>query len=263
MRGSATLGRALAGVDGVTWSEEKAYAQVTYEECLRANLFGRAEVWLAWKGLQGLAQADWVKLPFDEAIAIFKAKGILSKKAHRLLSDAMKAKAWTIAGDHDSYTRGEVKDSLEQAIAEGWSKGKWLDQAQDAFDSMGVTGLGSHHLETVFDTSILGSYQHGRWKQHNTPALVKRRPIFRYKTVGDPRVRDSHAAMNGFTAHRDHPAWATWYPPNGYRCRCRVEALRPKGLDITPNNKAAPETPDEGFATNPSEWLQDNKPKKR
>ena len=254
-----------AALDSVAWPERDAYARATYEEITRANLFGRMEVWMEAEGKTGLDRADWVKLPFEEAIAYFKDRApILSKKAFDKLTDALKAKSWTIAGDHDSYTRAQVKESLDLALAEGMSKAAWLDEAQDMFDRMGVTGLGNHHLETVFDTNVNGAYQHGRWKQQNTPNMVKRRPIFRYKTVGDVRVRDAHAAMQGFTAHRDHPAWSTWYPPNGYRCRCRIEALRVSNdLDITANDTAAPAEPDEGFATTPTEWLVDTKPKAR
>jgi uncharacterized protein with gpF-like domain len=42
------------------------------------------------------------------------------------------------------------------------------------------------------------------------------RPLLRYVTVGDNDVRPSHAAMNGFVARRNHSAWRTWYPPNGF-----------------------------------------------
>lgn len=206
---------------------------------------------------------QWISLPFQDAIDIFKGRlPILSKSTHRILSDALKAKSWTIAGDHDDYTREQAKESLDVAISDGWSKGRWMKYAEE----IGIPNLGKHHLETVFDTNILGAYQHGRWKQQNTPNLVKRRPYLRYKTVEDARVRPAHAALNNFTAHRDHPAWATIYPPGGFRCRCRCEALRMSDdLDITPNDQPTPTNPDtgkpavpdEGWATNPGEWLKE------
>ena len=62
--------------------------------------------------------------------------------------------------------------------------------------------------------------------------------------------------MNGRTYPADHPVWNTWYPPNGFRCRCRVDALREKDVDQDDIEQAMPSVePDEGFMTNPSEWL--------
>lgn len=195
------------------WPDKQVYADIVYEEIYRLNLFGRAEVWMDDKGQVALEDATWISLPFEEAIEIFKARvPILSKAAHRVLSDALKQKAWTIAGDNDEYSREQAKASLDTALEQGWSKGKWVKYAREN----GIPGLGKAHLETVFDTNILGAYQHGRWKQQNTADMVKRRPLLRYDTVGDSRVRATHEAMNGFTAPRDHPFWATNYPTNGF-----------------------------------------------
>lgn len=47
-------------------------------------------------------------------------------------------------------------------------------------------------------------------------------PNLKYRTVGDERVRDEHAALNGTVKPVDDPFWSTHYPPNGWRCRCNV-----------------------------------------
>ena len=41
-----------------------------------------------------------------------------------------------------------------------------------------------------------------------------------YQTVGDGRVRPEHAAMDGITMRVDDAFWSSYYPPNGWRCRC-------------------------------------------
>ncbi len=43
-----------------------------------------------------------------------------------------------------------------------------------------------------------------------------------YRTAGDDRVRDSHAALNGIVLPKDDPFWQEYYTPNGWRCRCHV-----------------------------------------
>ena len=47
-------------------------------------------------------------------------------------------------------------------------------------------------------------------------------PNLVYRTVGDSRVRPEHAALNGVVKPIDDPFWKTYYPPNGWRCRCTV-----------------------------------------
>ena len=47
-------------------------------------------------------------------------------------------------------------------------------------------------------------------------------PNLKYRTIGDERVRDEHAALNGTVKPVDDPFWSTHYPPNGWRCRCNV-----------------------------------------
>lgn len=50
-----------------------------------------------------------------------------------------------------------------------------------------------------------------------------------YRTANDNRVRDSHAILQDTTLPKDDPFWLSYYPPNGWRCRCvAVEVLRNK-----------------------------------
>lgn len=50
-----------------------------------------------------------------------------------------------------------------------------------------------------------------------------------YRTMGDHKVRNDHRAMNGITLPPDDPFWKSYYPPNGWNCRCTVrQVLRDK-----------------------------------
>ena len=46
-------------------------------------------------------------------------------------------------------------------------------------------------------------------------------PYIKYQTVGDGRVRDSHAALNGLTFKVGDPEADDISPANGWRCRCQ------------------------------------------
>lgn len=41
-----------------------------------------------------------------------------------------------------------------------------------------------------------------------------------YRTAGDERVRESHNGLNGTTLPKNSAFWISYYPPNGWRCRC-------------------------------------------
>ena len=50
-----------------------------------------------------------------------------------------------------------------------------------------------------------------------------------YRTAGDDKVRDSHAAINRTTLPKSSEFWLSYYPPNGWRCRCiAVQVLASK-----------------------------------
>ena len=50
-------------------------------------------------------------------------------------------------------------------------------------------------------------------------------PYWVYRTVGDDRVRPSHAALDGLTLPASDPAWRKIFPPNDWNDRCRVEGI--------------------------------------
>ncbi|MCW9732025.1 minor capsid protein [Avibacterium sp. 20-15] len=59
---------------------------------------------------------------------------------------------------------------------------------------------------------------------------VDNRPYWQYSAVNDDRTRPSHSAMNGLVYAYDDPFWHTFYPPNGFNCRCTVIALAERDI---------------------------------
>lgn len=76
---------------------------------------------------------------------------------------------------------------------------------------------------------------------------------FRYLTMDDERVRVSHRPLHGITLPKDDPFWLTYWPPNGFGCRCKVKVLR-KAVSIVNPYGTMPD-PDLGFAENFGELL--------
>lgn len=50
-------------------------------------------------------------------------------------------------------------------------------------------------------------------------------PLLQYETVGDQRVRDEHYVIDQVIKPIDDDFWSTWFPPNGFNCRCIVKRL--------------------------------------
>lgn len=73
------------------------------------------------------------------------------------------------------------------------------------------------------------AYNAGRYQAHMDN--IDNRPYWQYDAVGDERTRAAHAAMDGLVYRYDDPFWQTFYPPNGYRCRCSVIALSERDME--------------------------------
>ena len=59
-----------------------------------------------------------------------------------------------------------------------------------------------------------------------------------YRTAGDDRVRDSHDVLRNTTLPKDDPFWISYYPPNGWRCRCLAVQVRKGKYEASSSEKA-------------------------
>lgn len=179
------------------------------------------------------------RLPPKEAVAYFRAKGYnITWNWYEQLTDAH-ARAFTVAkaarmdvlttlrtevdrAIHDGITRDEFINTLTPRLQKlGW----WGKQI--AVDSQGnakAIQLGSpRRLALIYDVNTRAAYNAGRYAQMMNTADAF--PYWQYVAVMDSRTRPAHAALNLMVFRFDDPFWKTHYPPNGWRCRCRVRAL--------------------------------------
>jgi len=77
-----------------------------------------------------------------------------------------------------------------------------------------------HFLNAEYDNAIKSAQSAAQWVriQEDKKAL----PYLRYSTVHDSRVRLEHKALDGVTLPVDDDFWNTYFPPNGWGCRCDV-----------------------------------------
>lgn len=207
-------------------------------------------------------------LPFEEAIAFAKKRIPLTDAEWAKLADADRAAAFTIAGVAKLDLLSELQEALNKALTDGSTLRDFQKTANEVLTKSGMDPLSSFQAETIFRNSVQTAYAVGRHEQMSRPAVLARRPIWVYDAIDDDSTRPAHRAMDQKAFRADDPIWATWYPPNGHRCRCSVYSLsereasrrgiivergseflaRPHEID----GKTVNVVPDAGFATNPA-----------
>lgn len=101
-----------------------------------------------------------------------------------------------------------------------------------------------HWLRTEYNHAIGSARMADKWHE-----LSRRGGKGEYITVGDERVRTSHRLLHGTLLPFDHPFWQSYWPPNGWNCRCDVrwhpddtQSQSPGGLpdDVPPEMQFNP-----------------------
>ncbi len=179
-------------------------------------------------------------LPPRQAIAYLESKGFaITWDWEELWQDAQ-AQAFTVAKVTRLDILQDIRDAVHQAMAEGktfaWfakeltpvlqAKGWWgrQEHVDEKTGEVNQVQLGSKwRLKTIYRTNLQTAYMAGRFQAQL--ANVDDRPYWRYVAILDGLTRPSHRAMNGKVFRHDDPFWGSFYPPNGWGCRCRVVAL--------------------------------------
>ncbi|MEK7764683.1 MAG: phage minor head protein, partial [bacterium] len=115
-----------------------------------------------------------------------------------------------------------IQEAVNDVVSRGLHVRQGMDELRAKFTELGVDNIKDHRLETLFRTQHQVAYGAGRWNANQDPAIQEILWGYEYTTVGDDRVREKHAALNGFKAPKDDPVWDEVWPPNGFNCRCSV-----------------------------------------
>ncbi|WP_455971964.1 phage head morphogenesis protein [Bacteroides congonensis] len=103
-------------------------------------------------------------------------------------------------------------------------------------------------LQTEYDTCIATATQSARWQEFKAQQSLF--PYLRYQTAGDDSVRNEHRLLDGITKRVDDPFWHTYYPPNGWNCRCEAIQVPDDDVEETPGTSYSTPPVDPMFRTN-------------
>lgn len=91
-----------------------------------------------------------------------------------------------------------------------------------------------HYLRAEYNFATASAQAAAQWEQIEADAD---RYHLQYRTAGDDRVRDEHQKLEGITLPPSNSFWDTYYPPNGWNCRCRAVQVRKSKYPSTPSHE--------------------------
>lgn len=212
-------------------------------------------------------------LPFEEAIEYFKDKIPISSSQYYKIANEWKTKAFTVGGITSLDILKKFMEEVQSALEKGKTLQEFKKEINSFLESKGYEGLTPFQADNIFRTNIQTAYNVGHFKQMTDPKILDKRPYWQYDAINDSRTRETHRALDKKIFPAEHPFWDTWYPPNGYKCRCTVRSISKRkvenlGLKIeteipkmveAPGKLARPLVPDKGFNANPAKqaWEPD------
>jgi SPP1 gp7 family putative phage head morphogenesis protein len=146
-------------------------------------------------------------------------------------------------------TRLDLLQSLHDAIVKSvqgdLSRKDWMEDAEQLLTYAGwwgtkavtdpldgeikLTKFDPARLRLIYDTNTRQAYATGLWER--VERSKRTHPYVRYITKQDERVRASHRDWDNLTLPVGDAFWKTHWPPNGWRCRCRVMSMSQRDYD--------------------------------
>jgi SPP1 gp7 family putative phage head morphogenesis protein len=187
-----------------------------------------------------------MNMPPEDAIKLLVSKGLVVSESWRDLWKAAHANAFTVARTAGFDVLGDLRTALAAVLEQGqtfeWfekqitpvlQKKGWWGKAIDpqtgeilkTYDttSRPVEYGSPRRLKLIYEQNTQVAFMAGRYQ--SMAAATQTHPYWQYVAVLDSRTRPSHRALHGQVFRHDDAVWAVAYPPNGWRCRCRVRPL--------------------------------------
>lgn len=170
-------------------------------------------------------------LPFAEQIEFFRRKLNLPTQHWTDIYSKQHDWAFVVAGANRNAIVSDFRSAIEKVIADGGT----LEDFRKDFDSIvtkhgwSYNGGRNWRSRVIYETNLNSSYMAGRHQQ--MLAVSERRPFWRYVHSGSENPRHDHLSWNNLVLRHDDPWWQTHYPPCGWGCDCRVQALNERDIN--------------------------------
>lgn len=180
-------------------------------------------------------------LPPEKIVEYFKKKGYAISYNWEEVWQSQHHKVFTVAKAMNMDVLQTLRDSVEKSINEGITYQDFKKGLQGNLTNLGWWGskkemlnpntgevekvtLGTpNRLRIIYETNLNVAYAVGNYE--GMKANAEERPYWRYRAILDNNTRPDHAELHNKVYPHDHKFWSKYYPPNGWGCRCTVEAL--------------------------------------
>lgn len=198
----------------------------------------------------------------------------VAPREHALQFTVARTAGFDVLDDIRQATRKAVVDRIpfeqfrDELVPVLKAKGWWgrREVADPRTGEIATAQLGSvRRLELIYDANIRSAQAAGDWERIQRVKDVL--PFLEYLTSTSERKRPLHLSWVGTTLLSSDSWWSTHYPPNGWRCKCRVRsraapregastvrppfAARPWTNQATGETRLVPAGIDPGWDNNP------------
>lgn len=184
--------------------------------------------------------AELLKLQPKEAVAALQARGKLTKSyAWQDVWQDEHGVQFTVSRLARLDLLQAIYDGILKSVQGDLSRRDWMQDVEQLLTDAGwwgfkavtdpadgeikLTKFDAARLKLIYDTNTRQAYATGLWER--VERSKKALPYVRYITRRDDRVRAEHQAWDNLTLPVDDDFWKTHWPPNGWRCRCRVMSM--------------------------------------
>lgn len=195
-------------------------------------------------------------MTFQEAVDYFKQRIPVDADTFYAIVEEYRGLAFTVSGYTSAQILNRFYEEILTALEDGVTLSEFRSNMNVFLESEGYEGMDPLQADNIFRTNVQTAYNVGHYQQMTDPGVLEQRPYWQYDAVNDSHTRPSHLAMDGKVYPADHPIWDTWFPPNGFKCRCTVRSLSKRqverqGLTVETRMPAGL-YPDPSFDTNPA-----------
>ena len=202
------------------------------------------------------------------AISFLRSRVAMSAASMRELSERYDADALVMLKGSSDATERALAQTLLKISEQGLHVRDGMAAIRETMKAQGLTvetypkTVAPYRLEAIFRTQTQFAYAAGRHTSEADPFTQEFIWGYTYVTVGDVRVRPSHAAIDGTTLPKEHVFWVENMPPNGWNCRCQVITLfEERAIALPPepfefDGRTVTPGADPGFRVHPIEMAE-------
>lgn len=186
----------------------------------------------------------------NRGVSLGVGGGTISKK----LAEGLRGSAYMFSGFKSFHEMKEAAGLLVDEKGNQKPFNQFLKDVQTINSKYNV-----QYLKAEYEFASASAQMAARWEELSED---EDRYDLQYRTAGDGKVRKAHRKLDGITLPASDPFWDSYYPPNGWNCRCTVAKVRRKKYAAS-DSKEAVEKGREATAGKHQEMFRFNPGKQR